>query len=80
MSNSSANELRDMQNQLTLMQEAIRRLESQLVGKSSRVGEVGGSGVHGGSLDASGGFHGSRNTRAPSSLGIHTVLSKKNDM
>ena len=31
------------------MQEAIRRLESQLAGESSRMGEVGGWGVHCGS-------------------------------
>ena len=43
------------------MQEAIRRLESQLAGESSHVGEAGGSRVHGGSLGASGGFHRSRN-------------------
>ena len=61
--NPSANELRDMRNQLTSMQEAIRRLETQLAGESNRAGEASGSGVHGGNPGTFDGSHGSRNTR-----------------
>ena len=46
------------------MQEAIRRVESQLAGDSSRVGEASSSGIDGGSPGASSGSHGSCNTHA----------------
>ena len=66
----SANELRDMRNQLTSMQDAIKRLESQISGESSRAGEASGLGAHGGSPGAS---HGSHNTRASDGSGGYRI-------